>query len=194
MNVNKNHKRIRRSAEESKRLILDTAATRLREMGLDGLTVNGVARAAGISHGTVIHHFGTTEDMRDALLDRLTQALLTDIHSALQQDRAPKDILADLFTTLSSGGHGPLLAWRALNHADESLPESQSAALFNDILDDLANETVHRQEAKMIVLLVAAAAMGLSICGSPLTQLIGLSEAERAAFPDWLARLVQASG
>ncbi len=66
--------RRRRTAEESKTIILEVAAKRLREHGLEGLNITGVAEEAGISHATLIHHFGSSGGMRDALADKMTLA------------------------------------------------------------------------------------------------------------------------
>ena len=76
-------KRVRRSPEAARQLILSTAADRLANMGLTGLNISGVAEAAGMSHATVIHHFGSTTAMRQALLSYMTTALLTDVREAL---------------------------------------------------------------------------------------------------------------
>lgn len=84
MNVNKEvKKRIRRTPEKAKALILRVAADRLSEHGLEGLNISGVARAAGMSHATVIHHFGSTGAMREALLRQMTRELLSDVMEAL---------------------------------------------------------------------------------------------------------------
>ena len=187
MNVNN---RIRRSPEESKSLILKTAADRLTEFGLEGLNISGVAKAAGMSHATVIHHFGSTAAMREALLQQMTDSLLSDVISALNEDVQPDEVLSRLFSTLSQGGHGRLLAWLALDHQGISvLPsESNTSELFRSIIEAISEVPGEETDAKLRVLLVATAAMGLSICGDALSNLIGLSEKESAEFPVWLAQ------
>ena len=106
MNVNK---RVRRTPKDAKHLILETAASRLSEFGLEGLNISGVAKAAGMSHATVIHHFGSTSSMRQALLQQMTEALLSDVVLALNKDVPPDQVLNGLFQTLSQDGHGRLL-------------------------------------------------------------------------------------
>jgi len=185
MNVNK---RIRRTPEDAKHLILETAASRLAEYGLEGLNIGGVAKAAGMSHATVIHHFGSTAAMRQALLQQMTDTLLSDVIMALGKDVPPDEVLNRLFQTLSQDGHGRLLAWLALDHKLQVTPgEGNTAGLFKNIIDAIAEAGGDRTDAKLQVLLVATAAMGLSISGGPLSALIGLSEKELAAFPRWLA-------
>ena len=67
-----------------------------------------------MSHATVIHHFGSTAGMRRALVERMTERLILDIVAAMKRNVAPDVLIGDLFATFSEGGHGRLLAWRAI--------------------------------------------------------------------------------
>jgi len=81
--------RIRRTAEASRELILTTAARRFRQHGLEGLNIPGVSDDADISHATLIHHFGSSAGMRDALADHMTAELIRGMLAALnEQDMA----------------------------------------------------------------------------------------------------------
>lgn len=194
MNVNseKSPKRIRRSPEEAKALILKVAAARLSELGLEGLNIAGVAKAAGMSHATVIHHFGSTAAMRAALLDQMTRELLEDVVLALSHNEPRDKVLDRLFRTLSSGGHGRLLAWMAMERDSEFDPTSYSSGeMFRNIIDTITAETGDGQHARLLVYLVAVAAMGVSISGDSIGHLVGLSDEDRGAFPAWLADHIQ---
>ncbi len=188
MNVN-NSVRKRRTAPEAKILILETAAERLREQGLDGLTVKGVAAAAGMSHATLIHHFGSSDEMRRELEIHMTSKLLADVAAALQQDVPLERICADLFTALSADGHARLLAWLAV---DDSLRQVQTTpaiqTLFSKIISTLGEQTADKDPAtaRRMVLLVATTAIGLGITGSTLPDMLGMSEDEQQQFPQWL--------
>ena len=189
MNVNSKKRRLRRTPDEAKALILQVAAKRLGQLGLDGLNISGVAKAAGMSHATVIHHFGSTGAMRDALLNKMTGELLSDVMQALQHEQSTDKVLDKLFGTLSGGGHGKLLAWLALDSQTVGF-EAQGTTtenLFRKIIDSIATESGSRSNARHQVYLVAVAALGLSICGDELANLIGLSKKERGQFPAWLA-------
>ena len=54
-------KRIRRTAEEARRLILDAAEKRLAQQGPEGLRLQDIARDIGISHPAILHHFESRE-------------------------------------------------------------------------------------------------------------------------------------
>lgn len=195
MNVNSGEgKRIRRTPEESKSLILRVAADRLGELGLEGLNIAGVAKAAGMSHATVIHHFGSTAAMREALLAKMTGELLTDVMEALDHQESPEKVLDHLFKTLSGGGHGRLLAWLALDRQEHSFKPAAAAStgsIFSSIIKTIGQQRGDATHAKHLVFLVAVAAMGLSISGDSLANLVGLSDKEREDFPGWLAELIQ---
>ena len=190
MNVNSGDKRVRRTPEEAKSLILGIASDRLSALGLEGLNISGVAKDAGMSHATVIHHFGSTGAMRKALLEKMTHDLLSDVMVALNHHEEPARVLDHLFEMLSHGGHGRLLAWLALDQQAFS-PASESKGLFTDILNKIAEDSGDPVHAKQIIFLVAIAAMGKSICGDAIAGLIGINETEARQFPEWLAEHIQ---
>jgi AcrR family transcriptional regulator len=190
MNVNSAGKRVRRTPEEAKSLILKVASDRLSTFGLEGLNISGVAKGAGMSHATVIHHFGSTGAMREALLEKMTHDLLSDVMVALNHHEEPAKILDHLFDMLSHGGHGRLLAWLALDQ-QALAPASSSKGLFTDILNTIAEDSGDPVHAKQIIFLVAIAAMGKSICGDAIAGLIGMNETEAQQFPGWLAEHIR---
>lgn len=185
--------RKRRTADEAKALLLQTAADRLREHGMDGLTVKGVAEEAGMSHATLIHHFGSSDGMRRALEVHLTARLLADITSALKQDVPAESLCADLFETLSADGHTRLLAWLAV---DDSLGQLDHTGgiqdMFGELIRSVASRLAHDDEttAKNLVMLIASTAIGLGITRDSMPNLIGMSDAERDRFPEWLVNTV----
>ena len=97
-------RRVRRSPEAARAHILETAARRLQQFGVKGLSIKEVAADAGINHGTVLHHFGNADGMREALLQSMTGDLI-DQMSAIMDSGAPTDeLIVALFELLSSSG------------------------------------------------------------------------------------------
>jgi AcrR family transcriptional regulator len=191
--------RKRRAPEEARREILTAAEQRLREHGLAGLNVVDVAADCGMSHATVLHHFGSTAGMRRALVGRMTDRLLEDIIAALHRDPplAPPEVLENLFDTLSRGGHAKLLAW--LTVGDDALsggvePAGQSRDLLARLVPELAQrlpgERSPERLARHIIFLVACTGIGYGVAGDRLPRLLGMDEAEARAFPDWLGRQI----
>lgn len=193
--------RKRRSADEAKSDILDVAERRLAEHGLEGLNVVDVAREAGMSHATLIHHFGNTEDMRRALINRMTNRLLRDVIEVLRSEQIldVEELLRDLFSALSRGGHAKLLAWMAVGEkslARSAHPSDEVYALFSELIPVLSRHLPGRdadeQAARRLVYLVATSAIGYGISGSTLASVIGLDSEDELGYPEWLGSQVKA--
>ena len=60
-------KRIRRTASEAKSMILDAAEKRLREFGPAGIKLQELAADVGVSHPAILHHFGSRDDLVEAV-------------------------------------------------------------------------------------------------------------------------------
>src|SRR5688572_5204467 len=63
-------KRVRRTAGAAREAILDAAEKRLAEGGPAGLRIQEIARDVGISHPTLLHHFGSRAALVEAVVDR----------------------------------------------------------------------------------------------------------------------------
>jgi AcrR family transcriptional regulator len=61
----------------SRQHILDVAAQIASDQGASQLTIDAVAKRAGISKGGVMYHFGSKDELLSALVDRVTQMALT---------------------------------------------------------------------------------------------------------------------
>lgn len=192
--------RKRRTPEAARREILGAAERRLRDHGIEGLNVVDVAKDCGMSHATLIHHFGTTAGMRRALVAHMTDRLLRDVIGALQRDPAPEppEVLTDLFDALSRGGHAKLLAWLSVGDgalADEAAPSPHLRERFAELVPVLARRLPsgpHREAAaKQMIFLIATAAIGYGISGATLPGMIGMDATDAERFPAWLGRQVE---
>ena len=186
--------RVRRTPAEARRLILDTAARRLAHHGIKGLNIADVARDAGITHATLLHHFGSADGMQRSLMTDMTAALLRDVLAALDDQSADDDdaVVQALFGTLAKGGQANLVAWAAITEqdvrVDPEAPGGLTGQLFADLVDVLvAKLGGQRARAQRVVYLVATTALGAGLIGPTLPGMLGMSEAETQAFPRWLA-------
>jgi AcrR family transcriptional regulator len=59
----------RRQPEVSRRRLLDAAANLIARRGFHDTTIDAVADAAGISRGAIFWHFGTKDDLLNAVID-----------------------------------------------------------------------------------------------------------------------------
>ena len=73
----------RLSADERRNQILDAANTLLAERGYEEVTVDHIAKAAGVARGLVHHYFGGRKEVYLALLERLAAGREGDLRPPL---------------------------------------------------------------------------------------------------------------
>ena len=193
-------KRIRRTPEEARRLILDTARAAIARTGPEGLRLQEIAAAAGISHPLIVHHFGSraglvralTRDAVAELKDKLVTAIAeTDYSIESQLDR-----VFDAFRD----GLGQRLAWLAT--VDPEGNESGTQMIQRQIADHLhvrrvetapPGRVVVRQDSEFLVHLIATVALGEAIFGTQLRRSAGLADSPEfdRNFRAWLAALIR---
>jgi len=201
-------KRVRRTPEEARALILEAAAARLQSEGPEGLQVKEVAAVAGVAHSTVLHHFGSAEGLRAALIAGMGNRLLEDILEVFKTRPVGKgdtEILFRVFETLSDKGHARLLAWMMLKGDQGAASgDSQMQHLFHQLIEEVSAVAIMEQEdqserswrkarqhARFTTMLAAVAAVGDGIAGSFLARQIGLSDSEaRGEFREWFGQLL----
>ena len=71
-------RRRRRSPDEARAEALDCARRLLIAHGPDGVTLQSVAREIGVTHGNLIHHFGSAAHLQSALMGAMVRDLTVD--------------------------------------------------------------------------------------------------------------------
>jgi len=194
-------KRQRRTPEEARRLILQTAQELIASTGPEGLRLQDIAAAAGISHPLILHHFGSRERLVRALTqqtvaelrDKLIATMVTGEHSLEEQ-------LNRVFDAFRNG-LAQRLVWLAT--VDPGGGTEGTQMIMRDIADTLHNRrtakappgrTITRDDTDALIHLVATAALGDALYGAQLHRSAGLpatSETERR-FRQWLYALIRA--
>ena len=91
-------------APGSEAAILDAARTLFLEAGYDGVNLERIAAAAGLSRQTLYNRFGSKEALFRAMLARhwalLTEAPFMQAPREILGDKAPEAVLADLSRTI----------------------------------------------------------------------------------------------
>ncbi|MFD4526738.1 TetR family transcriptional regulator [Streptomyces sp. NPDC058470] len=80
--------------------ILEATEEVLRRHGPAKATVVDVARALGVSHGSVYRHFATKAALREAVTKRWLDRTSESLASIVAEDRDPESRLRDWFTAL----------------------------------------------------------------------------------------------
>ncbi len=193
--------RKRRSAEEAHRAILDAAEKRLVASGPAAIRLQEVAADVGVSHPTVLHHFGSREALVQAVvdraLDRLHRGLIEAVSAAQQDAESVERMLDAVFDVLAGGGLGRTFLWLALSGyapAEDLRIRSVAEAVHAVRRQQRAGKkrTPPFEDTYFTVLLPALAMLSLSVSGAAAGQDAGeRDKLGTRAFRRWLARVIK---
>jgi TetR/AcrR family transcriptional regulator, repressor for neighboring sulfatase len=193
-------RRQRRTPEEARRLILEAAQDLLARTGPEGLRLQEIAAAAGISHPLILHHFGSREGLVRALTQQavaeLRDRLIAAIGSAEYSLEQQLDRVFDAFRD----GLAQRLAWLAT--VDPQGQQAGTAMVMRDIADRLHTRrlatappgaSIERAETESMIHLIATAAFGDAIFGAQLRRSAGLEQTSETEhrFRSWFAALIR---
>jgi AcrR family transcriptional regulator len=194
-------KRVRRTPDEARRLILEAAQAAIARTGPEGLRLHDIAAAAGISHPLILHHFGS----RAGLVRALTREAIAEFKDKLvaamtERDYSIEEQLDRVFDAFRDG-LGQRLAW--LVTVDPDHDQSSATMIQREIADHLharrvatapPGVTVAPEDSQFLVYLIATAALGDAIYGAQFRRSAGLAEGPEthSRFRAWLAALIRA--
>ena len=200
-------RRPRQTAEQTQAEILDAAGRRLAEGGPDALCLQDIARDVGISHPTILHHFGSREGLMEALEKRATSALTEEVGRLLLSGRGVHDeaggpLLESVGRAMNEGGLARLVAWWVLrdpsaDHEEAGKITARVVELIRLRLEEeqetLGGSAPSREEIAFTVRLAVLAMFGDALIGSQLAQVAApQKDAESKRFRAWLGQLLAA--
>ncbi|MDR7118092.1 AcrR family transcriptional regulator [Caulobacter sp. BE254] len=172
--------RRRRSPDEARAQALVSARKLLIAGGPNSLTLQAVAQDIGVTHGTLIHHFGSAAELQSALMGAMVRDLAVALESAVahvrSDERAPRTVVDIVFAAFDEGGAGHLAAWIALSNRYEHLEPVREAvvdlvaALNEKVLTSGDDPPRHIPSA---LLLITLCAFGDAVIGGPLREMLG---------------------
>lgn len=172
--------RRRRSPDEARAQALVSARKLLIANGPNGLTLQAVAQDIGVTHGTLIHHFGSAAELQSALMGAMVRDLATALETAVahvrSDERAPRTVVDIVFTAFDEGGAGQLAAWIALSNRYEHLEPVREAVV--DLVTALSEKVMTSGEdpprhIPSALLLITLCAFGDAVIGGPLREMLG---------------------
>ena len=104
-----------RKAETRARL-LAAAADLFADQGIDAVSVDAVAEAAGRTSGAVYAHFGSKQGLLLALLDSWKDSVLTVLLAEVAVSDSPAGQLAAVWSNVSDTSDQETARWRVLEH------------------------------------------------------------------------------
>jgi AcrR family transcriptional regulator len=167
--------RRRRSAKEARAEILEAAETLLREDGPEALTITAIARAVGVSHPAVLHHFGSVDALEEALHMRISVAIRDDLLGLLASNGADRaGALEQAMARLADPTKGRMLAWLVATGrpmfppaSDKGLAQVAETLQATNSIDDVS----------MRIQLAVLAMVGEAMCGAEVRARLGLDDA-----------------
>jgi TetR/AcrR family transcriptional regulator, repressor for neighboring sulfatase len=193
-------RRQRRTPEEARRLILDTAQKLIARTGPEGLRLQEIAAAAGISHPLILHHFGSREGLVRALTQQAVTELRDRLLAALGSTEYSLEQQLDRVFDAFRDGLAQRLAWLAT--VDPQGQQTGTAMVMRDIADRLharrlataaPGAAIERADTESLIHLIAAAAFGDAIFGAQLRRSAGLDQSSETEqrFRSWFASLIR---
>src|SRR5271169_981192 len=192
--MTENMRRVRRSPEEARRLILETAQALIARTGPEGLRLQDIAAEAGISHPLILHHFKSRAGLVRALTRQTAAEFKDRLVAAMAQPELTTEALIDRVFDAFAGGLAQRLAWLEIVDPEGMDPEGEAdepATVQSEIAETLhmrrvaaapPGREVTREDTQWLMHLVAVAAFGEAMHGVRLRRGLGRDECEKRRF------------
>jgi AcrR family transcriptional regulator len=182
----------------TRQAILDAAQKRLARLGADGLRLQDIARDVGVSHPTILHHFGSRDGLIVAMVQHIGEAFVSEIIRRIPLGTAPipNDVskVGLAYDLLADKGFGGLIGWAFRQRPADIAPVTEN--LFNMAFESMVqhkaeldgappDEAWQTQLAYSIRLTLMAAA-GETLIGKP----IGFARGNYADFQVWIGNVI----
>ena len=173
-------RRRRRTPEEARAEALDCARRLLIANGPDGLTLQAVAREIGVTHGNLIHHFGSAAHLQSALMGAMVRDLTAAIDDAVAHVRsdetAARTLVDIVFDAFGEGGAGALAAWIVLSNRSEHLePIREAVGDLVAAIDEKITASGDKapRHIPSALIFITLCAFGDALIGPPLREMLG---------------------
>ena len=158
--------RIVKEAEERRNEILDTAEQLFTEKGYDAASTNDILDRIGIARGTLYYHFGSKEEILDAMIERLTDRIVKRVSEAAGDTHLPVlERLIKALMSMNADNETGRLVIEQIHKPQNALMHQKSnkklTERINPILTDIVKEgireglfnTDHPDEAVEMIML-----------------------------------------
>ena len=182
--------RIRRTPEAARAHIIEAAKRLLIEEGPRALKLQRVGKAAGISHASVIHYFGSIEGLASAVMMDNHRARRESLRADLLAAPSPAERaqrIDQALKSLSDREQGRLTL-SLLSLGLDPFPPADELGLASiaELLNDVTGTPL--DEAKQVVLANVLVMLGEAMVGEQMRARLGLddSDEDRTAFRRWM--------
>ncbi|MBT8493729.1 MAG: TetR family transcriptional regulator [Deltaproteobacteria bacterium] len=196
----KKKKRVRRTPEEARALILKAAQKVLAELGPDRAGLKDVAGEAGVSHALITHYFGTMDGLIEATIEEHAKVMRTElVERAAGIEMSPAKLSLFAMEMMSDPVYSRLVIWAAMSKRmanEDFFPRREMfAKRIADALDahrDKDRPEMTREEIESLMVAVWCAGFGYSIVREHLWEAFGKksSSARDKRFYKFVANMV----
>lgn len=164
--------RVRRSPEAARENILAAAERLLIRQGPQALKLADVAAEAGIANASVLHHFGSIDDVQTALMERMVADLVARILAISDASTEPSPAGAQaLFDAFEAPGVARLAAWL------EMTGEARRMTMVRDAVQTVvarlsSRASITPEQAEDLIMVSVVLAMGVGLFGRALSSLM----------------------
>ncbi len=180
------HEPNKRLPSETRQHLLNVAADLIRDKGLAGITLDGVAKAAGVSKGGLLHHFPSKQHLIDAIIVDLYARFQERMNGIIAADPVPtgRQIRAYLRVATSERDEQSNKLCRVL--AIEARDNPTMRDQWRDLICSLISEENSDGADPVTVAIVQLATDGLW-----LAEMEGIFENDPVLYQQIVARLEQ---
>lgn len=190
--------RTRRSAQEARAHLVAVAREQIARSGPAALRLKEVAVQAGVSHPTILHHFGSREGLVAAVVADTMGSLQEELKAELARQTAldPAPFVQRLAQALTEGGFVRLLAWLALSDEHAALPEVDASSLMASIYQarlqgSRPGQAPSLEKSTFAAMLTVSALVGEAIMGDLLRRSLGAEgEVSRESYHERLGQVL----
>jgi AcrR family transcriptional regulator len=165
--------RVRRSPEVARENILAAAERLLVAQGPQALKLADVATEASVANASVLHHFGSIDDVQTALMERMVGDLVGRILAIREVSTEPSLAGAQaLFDAFEAPGVARLAAWLEMTGEAKRMTMVRSAVKKVVVrLSERAN--MAPTDAEDLIMASVVLAMGVGLFGRAFSKLMG---------------------
>ena len=176
--------RRRGTPEQAKIEILAAAENIFMDEGPDALRIKNVAKRAGMTPPTILHHFGSATGLLQALQHNFSRHIRQEFLDVLGGQPITPQVWHKLCSRLSDPKLGKMLCY-LLSEGIDPFPPSEEAGLSLVAKQLPGDDLKHKQH---LILMVIYAMYGEGIFGSHLRERLGLenSEQTKVEFQNWI--------
>ena len=187
-----------KSPEAARTAIMDAAERIMTDVGPAGLRISAVAKAAGMAHPNVIHHFGSREGLIAAVGGRMGARATYRITEAIKEAaKASADkkysSLTHVLDNVFIGDEGRLSAWLHMSGVENSMDENMRRILaVSQELRRSVDSDANPVNTNRLVVLITLALLGEVVYGPGISDALGFSGTDDGPsnFREWLASIV----